>query len=98
MDLARSQDRRAQRERAATDGEPQCWFDDSAETRERNRLLEEAMRGLPEIYREVVTLKLWGGLTFAEIAETIGIPANTAASRYRYALAELRKATREIRA
>jgi RNA polymerase sigma-70 factor (ECF subfamily) len=54
------------------------------------------MRVLPDNYREVLTLKIWGGLTFAEIAETLGISANTAASRYRYALTELRKQTREV--
>jgi RNA polymerase sigma-70 factor (ECF subfamily) len=50
------------------------------------------MSKLHENYREVVTLKTWGGLTFAEIAEALEIPANTAASRYRYGLEELRKA------
>jgi len=54
------------------------------------------MRRLPEIYREVVTLRIWAGLTFAEIAEMLGIPANTVASRYRYGLAELRKLTKEV--
>ena len=29
-------------------------------------------------------------MTFAEIGTVLGIPANTAASRYRYALARLR--------
>jgi RNA polymerase sigma-70 factor (ECF subfamily) len=55
-------------------------------------LIQEAMSKLQEVYREVVTLKTWGGLTFAEIAEALEIPANTAASRYRYGLEELRKA------
>ncbi len=41
-------------------------------------------------------LKIWGGLTFDEIAEALDIPANTAASRYRYGLAELRKLTKEV--
>jgi RNA polymerase sigma-70 factor (ECF subfamily) len=36
-------------------------------------------------------LKIWGELTFDEIARQLGIPLNTAASRYRYALAALRK-------
>jgi RNA polymerase sigma-70 factor (ECF subfamily) len=72
------------------------WFDTSVEDRERNQLIQDAMSRLPEMYREVVTLKVWGGLTFAEIAETLGIPANTAASRYRYGLIELRKLTREV--
>jgi RNA polymerase sigma-70 factor (ECF subfamily) len=66
------------------------------EDRERNQLIQDAVTRLPEIYRQVLTLKVWGGLTFAEIAGTLDIPANTAASRYRYGLAELRKLTREV--
>jgi RNA polymerase sigma-70 factor (ECF subfamily) len=34
-------------------------------------------------------MKIWGGLTFQEIAQTLAIPANTCASRYRYALEQL---------
>jgi RNA polymerase sigma-70 factor (ECF subfamily) len=96
IDLARCEDRRAGRESAAADPTPVDWFDTSVEDRERNQLIQDAMSRLPEMYREVVTLKVWGGLTFAEIAETLGIPANTAASRYRYGLIELRKLTREV--
>ena len=40
-------------------------------------------------------LKIWSGLTFQEIAGTLGIPANTAASRYRYALERLRASMKE---
>ncbi|HWI57454.1 MAG TPA: sigma factor-like helix-turn-helix DNA-binding protein, partial [Bacillota bacterium] len=60
------------------------------------QLIQTAMNQLPEIYRAVITLKIWGGLSFAEIAQTLGIPANTAASRYRYGLAELRKRTKGV--
>ena len=66
------------------------------EDRELSQLIQGAMSRLPDIYREVITLKVWGGLTFAEIADTLGIPANTAASRYRYGLVELRKLTKEV--
>jgi len=96
IDLARREDRRAGREFAAMETESEPWFDTSVEDRERAQLIQDAMSRLPEIYREVVTLKLWGGLTFAEIAGSLGIPANTAASRYRYALEELRKLTKEV--
>jgi len=96
IDLARCEDRRTGRELAAADPTPVGWFDTSVEERERNQLIQDAMNRLPEMYREVVTLKVWGGLTFAEIADTLGIPANTAASRYRYGLAELRKLTKEV--
>lgn len=41
---------------------------------------------LPQEQRAVLHLKLWQGHTFAEISLILGIPGNTAASRYRYAL------------
>lgn len=52
--------------------------------------LRRALGSLPEDQREVVVLHIWGELTFAQIAELVGISANTAASRYRYALEKLR--------
>jgi RNA polymerase sigma-70 factor, ECF subfamily len=48
-----------------------------------------ALADLPEEQRAVVHLKIWEDLTFAAIAEALDIPANTAASRYRYALDKL---------
>jgi RNA polymerase sigma-70 factor (ECF subfamily) len=60
------------------------------------RQLSSAMAELPPEQRAVVHLKLWEGLTFEAIAETLEIPANTAASRYRYALDKLRERLRPI--
>jgi RNA polymerase sigma-70 factor, ECF subfamily len=54
--------------------------------------LERALRTLPNDQREVIALKIDGGLTFAEIAGVLSLSANTAASRYRYALTKLRAA------
>ena len=96
IDLARSDNRRDRRETAAVELSPQCWFDSKPEQREFNQLIENAMRQLPDIYREVITLKIWGELTFAEIADLTSIPLNTAASRYRYGLMELRKLTKGV--
>ena len=96
IDLARREDRRANRELAALEPMPDAWFDSSVEDREVHQLIQDAMSRVPENYREVVTLKVWGGLTFAEIAIALGIPANTAASRYRYGLEELRRLTKEV--
>jgi RNA polymerase sigma-70 factor (ECF subfamily) len=42
-------------------------------------------------------MKFWGGLTFQQIAETLAISANTAASRYRYALEQLAHDLRRIK-
>lgn len=96
IDWGRREDRRAARESAVCEAHPEVWFDTGVEERERANLIQEALGKLPDIYREVIALKLWGGLTFAEIAEALDIPANTAASRYRYGLEELRKVTKAV--
>jgi RNA polymerase sigma-70 factor (ECF subfamily) len=46
--------------------------------------------------RAVVHLKLWERLTFEQIAELVGVPPNTAASRYRYGLDKLRERLRSL--
>lgn len=52
--------------------------------------LRAALAALPEAQREVVTLKIDGGLTFAQIARVTNVSLNTAAGRWRYALDKLR--------
>jgi len=65
------------------------WLDPSLENDEEGELLQEALKRIPDKLREVVVMKVWGGLTFAQIAESLAISPNTAASRYRYALERL---------
>ena len=63
---------------------------------EYKRELTAALGELPPDQRAVVHLKLWEGLTFEAIAETLEIPLNTAASRYRYGLEKLRERLRPL--
>ena len=49
------------------------------------------LKTLPKNQYEVVILKHWEELTFAEIAETLGLSQNTVASRYRYAMEKLQR-------
>jgi RNA polymerase sigma-70 factor (ECF subfamily) len=58
---------------------------------EKDPALERALASLPVEQREVISLKIDGELTFAQIADVLGISLNTAASRYRYALEKLRR-------
>jgi RNA polymerase sigma-70 factor (ECF subfamily) len=92
VDLARRNLRRTRRELRALDAaegdEP--LFEPLADGDERRRAIETALKRLPDEQREVLVLKIWGELTFADIAVQLGIPPNTAASRYRYALTTLR--------
>jgi len=60
--------------------------------REATLALQKALGALPEEQREVVIMRIWGGMTLAEIAGVSGASLNTIASRYRYALEKLREA------
>ena len=88
MDLGRGQRRRVRREQDA-DRRESSAFEFPAEQREREAAIEAALSQLPGDQREVVVMKIWGGLTFAEIGEALGVSLSTAASRYRYALTRL---------
>ena len=55
-----------------------------------DRLLR-ALGALPVEQREVISLKIDGELTFAQIAKVLEVSPHTAASRYRYALEKLRR-------
>jgi RNA polymerase sigma-70 factor (ECF subfamily) len=93
FDLARRDGRRSAREESACAGDapPSEWFRSSLEDDERRSTLEEAIRQLPDRQREVLVLKIWGELTFEQIAMELDLSPNTAASRYRSALAALRR-------
>jgi RNA polymerase sigma-70 factor (ECF subfamily) len=58
--------------------------------------LSAALAELPAEQRAVVHLKLWEDLTFEAIAQTLDIPLNTAASRYRYGIDKLRARLRPL--
>lgn len=63
--------------------------DNNLERQESSDQVMLALRQLPKEQAEVVVLKIWEDLTFLEISTVLGIPVQTAASRYRYALTKL---------
>ncbi len=97
LDLMR---RRGSRERRHEQfaAEADTVFQASHEVDERSfrEALSEGLTALPVEQRAVAHLKLWEGLTFEVIAETLGISPNTAASRYRYAIDKLRERLRPL--
>ncbi len=72
------------------------WLDPAMEDEEDAAILRGEVESLPDKLREVLILKIWGGLTFAEIGELLAISNNTAASRYRYALEQLQKKLKHL--
>lgn len=95
IDRARSDDRRHSRE-ASTAPDRDAWFDVHPADAEFSAHLEALVKTLPAIQAEVIVLKMWGGLTFAEIAEALHVSQNTAASRYRYGIEALRAQFKEV--
>jgi RNA polymerase sigma-70 factor (ECF subfamily) len=90
LDWRRERDRRTRRNEAAARSEEEPLLIGGIEHEERRAAIEAALRGLPGDQRDVLVMRIWGGLTFPQIAAALEISANTAASRYRYALARLR--------
>lgn len=62
---------------------------------ERVAQLGSTLAALPEKQRVVIVLKFFCDRTLREIGELMGTSENTAASRYRYGMAALRKLLRE---
>lgn len=91
LDLARRNGRRAVREEQVVLDATDSAFHASLDGDERRTAIEGALRRIPAEQREVLVLKIWGELTFEQIAAALELSPNTVASRYRYALAALRK-------
>ncbi len=80
--------RRRGRESAASNSE--AWFapvEDQVDAQHAARLLA----GLELELREVIVARVWGGLTFEEIAQLVGCSLPTAHRRYQTGLIELRE-------
>ena len=67
----------------------EVWAEEELDDSDSRQFIRQALQKLPSSQAEVVVLKIWEGMTFAEIAEVLGESPNTAASRYRYALQKL---------
>ena len=91
LDLLRTDSRRGRREQVIATDPDEPFFDDTIERNENTELIQSALQNLPEAQREVLVLRIWGDLSFAEIATTLGDSINTVASRYRYALDAMRR-------
>ena len=55
----------------------------------------DMLSALPDEQKEVVVMRIWGGMKFSEIAETLGVPLGTVLSRMRYAMMRLRRLVSE---
>lgn len=88
MNLARNEFCRSQHHRRAAERrEP--WFVESGEAEFDSAELAGMLEQLPPLEREIVVARIWGELSFAEIAELVEISCSATHRRYRRALALL---------
>jgi RNA polymerase sigma-70 factor (ECF subfamily) len=88
LEMARRKARRQRREDRVSAAE--SWFD-STEERIDGLSATQQLADLPLEQREVVVARIWGGLTFDEIARLTGTSLPTAHRRYQTGLATLRE-------
>lgn len=82
--------RRVKSAMANADSHAAWSFDEPGLERQENAAcVRLALQRLPAEQAEVVVLKIWEAMTFAEISVVLGESHNTVASRYRYAIEKL---------
>jgi RNA polymerase sigma-70 factor (ECF subfamily) len=92
ISACRSTGRRGHRERSA--GQPPTggdWFAPRVDDRIDAEAAQQALSGLPPPQREIVTLRIWSGLTLAQVAQVCGMPVSTIHDQYRAALKTIRE-------
>lgn len=91
IDAGKAEARRRRRERYVA--KPESWFapnTDDAET------AVAALQALDAELREVVVMRLWGGLTLQQIALALGCSVSSAHRRYESAIHQLRSQLGEV--
>jgi RNA polymerase sigma factor (sigma-70 family) len=87
VDAARRASRSRQREQSTS--RPESWFTRTDEALDA-RAACEALALLPLEVREVIVARIWGGLTFQEIARVVRAPLPTVHRRFHAGLNTLR--------
>jgi RNA polymerase sigma-70 factor (ECF subfamily) len=69
---------------------------EAARDAEADRRVREAVAALPEDQREALSMRVYGGLTFEQMAQACGEPLSTVSSRYGRAIGRLRQELRGL--
>ena len=85
MNLARSESRRAKHQQQAA-ARRDSWFEDSHDRRIVVEEVETALAQLPSLERQIVVARVWGELTFDQIAEVVEKSASSVHRHFHRAL------------
>ena len=89
LSASRATHRRKHREAVVAQGRA-AWFEPGDESLDIEAVTQ-AVAGLAEEQRELVVARIWGGLSFQQLGELIGVSDSAAHRRYEAALDILRK-------
>jgi RNA polymerase sigma factor (sigma-70 family) len=87
IDVARAGSRRRKREKRVARAE---WFQGGGDSALDGRAAQLALEKLPRELREIVVLRIWGELGYAQIAQIAEMSIGTAHRRFAEAMKELR--------
>lgn len=80
----------------STTSAPEVYEQEELQLQEQQyAFLEQQVASLPPEQREVLEMRIWKNMSFKDIAAHTGVSINTALGRMRYALINLRKASRK---
>jgi RNA polymerase sigma factor (sigma-70 family) len=91
IDHARSSARRKKREESGAQDRRE-WFETRPESNLDAELAEQKLRQIPLELRQAVILRIWGGLSFAQISQIMQLSPSTVYERYASALELMRSA------
>ena len=91
IDEARSASRRRHREQTVARTRSGDWFDARSDDLLDAEAAQRGLERLPPRQREVVLLRVWSGMTLAEVSQVTGLPVSTAHDEYRRGLDALRR-------
>ncbi len=88
MDWARGERRRTEHHRRAGEGR-ETWFLEDRDPAIDPQELERMLCRLPALEREIIITRIWGELSFEQIAALVGVSTSAAHRRYHKALSLL---------
>lgn len=89
LNQSRSESRRSRHQSAA--GGSQAWFVSDPAASIQAAELVQAVERLPALEREIVTARVWGELSFVQIAELVSMPTTTTFRLYQQTLGRLQE-------
>jgi RNA polymerase sigma factor (sigma-70 family) len=89
FDQHRSSMRRRRREQVVAEARG-AWFESRPDAALDARAAETAMKSLSNENRQLIVMRIWGELGFAEIASVMDLSVSTVHDKYKKALRELR--------